>query len=531
MTDVFISYARSDRNRVRLIAHGLAAEGFAVWWDPEIRPGKKWNDAIRRALDSSAAVVTCWSRTSAKSDWVAAETQSGHARQAMVPVMIQRCTPPIPYNMIQSADLTHWKGDADDAEWMAVLRQVRALVEAKRRMVAAAPPPGEAHGMQGAAGAIEQSVGHYRMSGTRGRVAPRASRFALGAVVATVVVTGGLWVGQALLPSIGVIEPPPPPKPVATAPTPAAPPPASTTAPPPAAAPTTPAAPAPSPPAAPAPTPTPPADDSASLGRLDGCASGFAKLCPQAAGGAQPAGFAPDGRLTTAEQGFLGGLRFPSQRPVTQETAGACEARLAEAAALRRRQSGSLLSTACSALSWPQPTPTPPSGQPPSTSQPPVSTRPPTVGATPTTATPTSGLAEAETCAAALARRCPSPQPTAGLAVDGRLSRTETTLLAAVAPNASTAAEQAKLCEASLSLRQTPTTLLSACRTLSGGLSVSPAALKDLTTATRPATTSTPSGATSSTTVTRAPATTVLRPQTTVAAQPPVAPTTQDPPK
>src|SRR5262245_13271139 len=140
MTDVFISYARADRERVRLIAHGLTAEGFSVWWDPDIKPGKKWNDVIRRALGDAAAIVTCWSPRSAKSDWVIAETTHGHGRQALVPALIQRCQPPIPYNMVQSVDLTRWRGHPDDGEWIELLRQVRRLVEAKRRL-AAAPPP------------------------------------------------------------------------------------------------------------------------------------------------------------------------------------------------------------------------------------------------------------------------------------------------------------------------------------------------------------------------------------------------------
>ena len=50
MPDVFISYARADRKHVRLIALALQKEGFSVWWDPKIKPGKKWNDSIRRAL-------------------------------------------------------------------------------------------------------------------------------------------------------------------------------------------------------------------------------------------------------------------------------------------------------------------------------------------------------------------------------------------------------------------------------------------------------------------------------------------------
>ncbi len=164
MTDVFLSYSRSDRQRVRYLAQALTAEGFSVWWDPEIRPGAKWDQAIRKFLEQSACVVTCWTRDSVKSKWVLAETTFADGQKKLVPAILQRCAPPIPYNMVQSADLTGWKGANDDAQWLALLEQVKQLVDARRKRLVVAPPPaGEAHGqtraMAGGAAAEPMQAG------------------------------------------------------------------------------------------------------------------------------------------------------------------------------------------------------------------------------------------------------------------------------------------------------------------------------------------------------------------------------------
>lgn len=455
MPDVFISYARADRDKVRLIAHGLVAEGFDVWWDPAIKPGKKWNDAIRRALDNSAAVVTVWSPKSVKSDWVVAETTHGNARKAMVPVTIKDCTPPIPYNMIQSADLTRWKGDADDGEWMAVLRQVRALVEAKRRLVAGAPPPGEAHGAEAREGAgVAEDVGRYTASATRGRMAARGSRLAIGAVVATVVISGGLWLAQGALTEVGFLAPKsqglPPSETVA--PSPAITPSDAVEVAPLPDAPPQPASKVPSPaPAAPERTdmptpPTTPPDDRAERDALDMCAQDFARLCPNAPANATPVGFRADGDIAAAEQRFLSALQFSVARPVTGETAAACKARLAEAAATRRRAtSGTVLSNACGVLSWPTPPTT--TAPPPTTPQrttPSITTVPERI--TSVTATAIADLRALDSCAAALPRYCPAPQPTAGFSADGAISTQETSLLASVSATTGSTADRLKAC-------------------------------------------------------------------------------------
>lgn len=230
MPDVFISYTRGDKTRVKLLAEALEAEGFSVWWDAAIRPGKTWHDTISKELAETPAVVVCWSKASVKSDWVLAEATQAYNKHKLAPALIQRCEPPIPYNMVQSADLSHWKGQGDDPEWTSLLLEVRRLVEkSKGKIYGAVPPPGDAHGAELARTqqpspqqpppqpapqpAMQQPLrpppppepepepqtvweeAHYEPAVTRGRMGPRLLRLAGGAVVVTALISGGLWAG------------------------------------------------------------------------------------------------------------------------------------------------------------------------------------------------------------------------------------------------------------------------------------------------------------------------------------------------
>jgi len=49
--DVFISYARPDRERIEALATVLASEGYAVWWDHDISGGAAF------AADNAVAVL------------------------------------------------------------------------------------------------------------------------------------------------------------------------------------------------------------------------------------------------------------------------------------------------------------------------------------------------------------------------------------------------------------------------------------------------------------------------------------------
>lgn len=351
MADVFLSYARADRARVRLIAAGLTAEGFEVWWDPEIKPGRKWNDVLRKALEGAAAVIVVWSKTSAKSDWVLAEASHAQARKGLVPCAIQNVIPPIPFNMIQSADLTRWRGDGADSNWTDLLRQVRVLVEAKRKLAAAPPPPGEAYGQERAAIGASAPEPTYQAARGRGQLGPRRGRL-LSGIVVTAVVTAGVWFAVASQTHVdrAQTETPPintqaspwgaPSAPIPAAPHPTAPNPA-----------TSPGGDASATPVAPPQDARPPTlDPAATRDALDACVSNLMQLCPQAPQGTA-AGFRQQGRVSSAEARFLRALNVSVAIPPDAASVRSCRASYAQHQG--PIEADRVLRAACANLSFP----------------------------------------------------------------------------------------------------------------------------------------------------------------------------------
>ena len=70
MSDIFLSYASQDRERVKPIVEALALQGWSVWWDRKIPFGKTFDQIIEEALDAAYCVVVVWSRNSVISEWV-----------------------------------------------------------------------------------------------------------------------------------------------------------------------------------------------------------------------------------------------------------------------------------------------------------------------------------------------------------------------------------------------------------------------------------------------------------------------------
>jgi hypothetical protein len=46
MSDIFISYKREEQATARKLASALENEGWTVWWDPKLRAGENFDDAI-----------------------------------------------------------------------------------------------------------------------------------------------------------------------------------------------------------------------------------------------------------------------------------------------------------------------------------------------------------------------------------------------------------------------------------------------------------------------------------------------------
>ena len=106
MADVFLSYSRDDAARVRRLVQTIESEGLSVFWDHEIEPGLQWSDVLEREMEAAKAVVVVWSAVSVKSRWVQAEAAAADQKGKMVPVRIDDVTPPMPFGMVQTFDLS-----------------------------------------------------------------------------------------------------------------------------------------------------------------------------------------------------------------------------------------------------------------------------------------------------------------------------------------------------------------------------------------------------------------------------------------
>ena len=128
MSDIFISYAREDRDQAKRLAHVFEQQNWTVWWDKVIPPGGKYADVIGSELASAKAVIVLWSSASVASDWVKDEAQEGANRHILVPALIDKVSPPYGFRQVQTADLSGWNGESSDEEFQSLVRGVGALI-------------------------------------------------------------------------------------------------------------------------------------------------------------------------------------------------------------------------------------------------------------------------------------------------------------------------------------------------------------------------------------------------------------------
>jgi len=70
MAEVFISYAKADRNLAQQLAANLEAQGRTTWWDPGVDAPRGARDTIERELKGAQKVIVLWSKASIASPFV-----------------------------------------------------------------------------------------------------------------------------------------------------------------------------------------------------------------------------------------------------------------------------------------------------------------------------------------------------------------------------------------------------------------------------------------------------------------------------
>jgi formylglycine-generating enzyme required for sulfatase activity len=128
MADIFLSYAREDRERAKVLAKALEDHCWTVWWDPQIPPGKTFDQVIETALDEAKSVVVLWSKESIGSDWVKEEADEAKRRNILVPALIDRVNPPLGFRRIHAADLIDWEGDKNHPGFAGLLVAISEIV-------------------------------------------------------------------------------------------------------------------------------------------------------------------------------------------------------------------------------------------------------------------------------------------------------------------------------------------------------------------------------------------------------------------
>ena len=126
--DIFLSYNREDQARAKLFAEAFEAQGFNVWWDVGLRTGEAYDQVTEKALREAKAVVVLWSKRSVESRWVRAEATLADRNKTLLPCMIEPCERPIMFELTQTAELSHWHGDADDRAWQAFLEDLARFI-------------------------------------------------------------------------------------------------------------------------------------------------------------------------------------------------------------------------------------------------------------------------------------------------------------------------------------------------------------------------------------------------------------------
>lgn len=129
MSDIFISYSSQDVERAKQLAEALQREGWSVWWDRSILPGKIFDKVIEAELTASRCVIVLWSQHAVESPWVRAEAEEAMKKGLMLPALLEPLQLPLVFRQYQAASLYDWDGDPQHAGLQHLLQALRSLLD------------------------------------------------------------------------------------------------------------------------------------------------------------------------------------------------------------------------------------------------------------------------------------------------------------------------------------------------------------------------------------------------------------------
>ena len=130
MSDIFLSYDSRDLERIKPLAAALSAQGWTVFYDRTIPPGKTWRQFIGKEIDACHCMIVAWSNYSISSNWVLEEADDGLKRKILVPCLLDDVRPPLGMRAIQATNLVGWHGDLKVPGFKALCSAISELIGA-----------------------------------------------------------------------------------------------------------------------------------------------------------------------------------------------------------------------------------------------------------------------------------------------------------------------------------------------------------------------------------------------------------------
>ena len=131
--DVFVSYRRSDRAYVEVLADILTQAGLRPWFDKFIPFGQQFASTILAQIIAAPAVLLLWSKDSATSPWVLREMEEALRQNKLVPT----CLNSAPHHQSFSRlNISYLDGDDFNEKSPKILDILQGLASKARKAVA-----------------------------------------------------------------------------------------------------------------------------------------------------------------------------------------------------------------------------------------------------------------------------------------------------------------------------------------------------------------------------------------------------------
>jgi len=143
MADVFISYARPDRERIEHLAQALKSRGYSLWWDRQIGGGAEFSRMIETELVAAKIVIVAWSTHSLDSHWVRDEADFARGEHKLLPITLDGVLPPLGFRQLHAIDFSSWDATASHPSFASLLGSLGAPADpsAGSAVPARAPVP------------------------------------------------------------------------------------------------------------------------------------------------------------------------------------------------------------------------------------------------------------------------------------------------------------------------------------------------------------------------------------------------------